>query len=51
MLTNDLRSIGTDILINCIRPGLQGVVGGKSSDPSRFSLQFSPGTHLELDRL
>ena len=36
MLTNGLRCTGTDLLIQCLRPGVQCVVGGKSSDASRL---------------
>ena len=53
MLNNSLRWSGTDLLIQCLRPGTQCVAGGKSPNASRVlpSPQISPGTHLELGQL
>ena len=42
MLTNGLRCADTDILIRCVRPGVQYVAEGESSDASRvFPLDSS----------
>ena len=42
MLTNGLRRAGTDFLIQCLRPGVQCVVRGKSSDTTHvFPPDFS----------
>jgi hypothetical protein len=42
MLTKGLRCAGADLLIRCLRPGVQCAVGGKSSEASRvFPPDFS----------